>query len=89
MIASIRHRWGHAVLLMFVTCGVAAEEKLAPVEAKIVADVRFDAKPPADWMALAREVYEFCPDIVDQGTETVERLAYEMRVTNELFLWWD
>ena len=216
--ASLRHRVGHAVLLMLVACSVGADAKLSPVEARIVADLRFDAelmtkvkdagtaldrlvmedgtgtplnhaglvlltrpgesrealtavramlektaygawinddgfgrgpdkiaimkthdqfvylgvahtdginwdlthedvvaryrvwvgklglelrgagldwlsaritKPPADWMALAREVYAFCPDIVDQGTGTVEKLADEMRITNELFLWWD
>jgi len=38
---------------------------------------------------LAREVYDFCPDVVDQGTETVENLAMEMKQTNTLYLWWD
>jgi hypothetical protein len=46
-------------------------------------------QPPADWLVFAREVYKFCPDIVDQGTGTVEKLATEMRRSNELFLWWD
>jgi hypothetical protein len=47
------------------------------------------SKPPEDWLAFAREVYKFCPDIVDQGTNTVEKLADEMRASNELYLWWD
>jgi Domain of unknown function (DUF4253) len=47
------------------------------------------SKPPEDWAAFAREVYKFCPDIVDQGANTVEALATEMRVSNELYLWWD
>ena len=47
------------------------------------------SKPPKDWTAFAREVYEFCPDIVDQGAETVEALTTEMRTRNELYLWWD
>ncbi len=46
-------------------------------------------KRPEDMPAFAREVYAFCPDVVDQGTETVEALAEEMRRKNTLYLWWD
>lgn len=46
-------------------------------------------RKPADMEAFAKEVYTFCPDIVDQGTETVERLAEEMKQSNVLYLWWD
>ena len=46
-------------------------------------------RPPADMYSFAREVYSFCPDVVDQGTGTVEALADEMRRSNRLFLWWD
>ena len=52
------------------------------VEAEIV-------RPPDDMLAFAREVYAFCPDVVDQGTGSVEALADEMRRTGTLFLWWD
>ena len=45
--------------------------------------------PPKDWLAFAKEVYEFCPDIVDQGTGDVEKLAEEMQKTRHLYLWWD
>jgi Domain of unknown function (DUF4253) len=45
--------------------------------------------PPADMTAFAHEVYEFCPDVVDQGTETVEALAAEMAAGNFVYLWWD
>lgn len=38
---------------------------------------------------LAKEVYEFCPDIVDQGTETVDNLAIDILQTKTMFLWWD
>jgi hypothetical protein len=44
---------------------------------------------PEDMMAFAEELYEFCPDIVDQGTDTVEALASEMERTKILYLWWD
>lgn len=42
-----------------------------------------------DYIRLANEVYEFCPDVVEQGTETVELLAEEMKRTGTIFLWWD
>lgn len=51
-----------------------------------------DAKfrnPPDDWLAFAREVYEFCPDVVNQGTESIDSLAEEMRRSNSVYLWWD
>lgn len=46
-------------------------------------------RQPDDMLAFAREVYAFCPDVVDQGTGDVEALAEEMRRTNTLYLWWD
>ncbi len=42
-----------------------------------------------DYTKLAKEVFEFCPDVVEQGTETVERLEEAMRVEGTIFLWWD
>lgn len=44
---------------------------------------------PANMLEYAKEVYTFCPDVVEQGTGTVEALAKEMKRTNTLFLWWD
>lgn len=44
---------------------------------------------PATAMAFANEVYEFCPDLTEQGAESVENLAAEMLETKRLFLWWD
>ena len=37
----------------------------------------------------AKDLYEFCPDIVDQGVGTLEALKKEVVKTKELFLWWD
>jgi hypothetical protein len=45
--------------------------------------------PPRDMRAFAQEVYRLCPDVVDQGTESVEALAAEMTRTNSVYLWWD
>lgn len=44
---------------------------------------------PDDMDAFAAEVYEFCPDVVEQGSGSVEALAKEMSDTNSVFLWWD
>jgi hypothetical protein len=44
---------------------------------------------PSDMQAFAQEVYEFCPDIVDQGVGSVEELAEEIRAANTVMLWWD
>lgn len=46
-------------------------------------------KEPSDWDAMAEEVYEVCPDVVDQGTGTVEDLASELKENKTLYLWWD
>jgi hypothetical protein len=42
-----------------------------------------------DWNTFAKEVYKVCPDVVDQGTGTVEALADEMKKTHRLYFWWD
>lgn len=44
---------------------------------------------PKDLSAFAEEVYEFCPDAVDQGPGNVNGLVKEMQATRRLFLWWD
>ncbi|GMN07184.1 DUF4253 domain-containing protein [Croceitalea sp. MTPC5] len=45
--------------------------------------------PPKNFTALADKMYEFCPDIVDQGTGDIETLEEELSQSNQLFLWWD
>ncbi|MDD9941265.1 MAG: DUF4253 domain-containing protein [Myxococcales bacterium] len=44
---------------------------------------------PSEPLDLAKRVYEFCPDSVDQGTGTVEKLAEAIASTGEVYLWWD
>lgn len=51
-------------------------------------EARF-SKAPDNIDVLAKEVYEFCPDVVDQGTETIEKLAQEMQTEKTLYCWWD
>jgi hypothetical protein len=47
------------------------------------------SKLPADLPGFCKDLYMFCPDIVDQGVGTVEALENEIRRTQEVFLWWD
>ena len=51
---------------------------------------RFASAPTGqDALILARSMYSFDPDIVDQGTGTVEALARVLEQTGTLYLWWD
>jgi hypothetical protein len=38
---------------------------------------------------FAKRLYEFCPDIVDQGIGTVAALSKALKKDNHLFFWWD
>ena len=40
-------------------------------------------------LALAREQYLYCPDIVDQGTGTIQALAAGLLASDGWFFWWD
>ena len=45
--------------------------------------------PIADPEKWAEKMYDFCPDIVDQGTGSVELLAESLAASDDLFFWWD
>jgi hypothetical protein len=51
-------------------------------------DAEFEQQP-VDMYAFAQEVYEFCPDVVNQGTGAVDPLAAEMKRCNGFSLGWD
>jgi Domain of unknown function (DUF4253) len=40
-------------------------------------------------IALAAEQYAYCPDIVDQGTGTIEELAAALYQGSTWYFWWD
>jgi hypothetical protein len=46
-------------------------------------------RPIKNSRKLAEEMCEFCPDIVNQGTGEVSRLANELKKTQKFFFWWD
>lgn len=51
-------------------------------------ELRLKTLPP-DLHAFAVQLYAFCPDIVDQGVGSVEKLEDYLRRTHTVFLWWD
>ena len=77
------------------TAGVIAWMKeLEQEQPYILTGIGFDymegffTAPLKDPNALAQRMYQFCPDIVDQGTDTVAKLARELR-NGKLYFWWD
>lgn len=45
--------------------------------------------PVQDPQGLAEKMYEFCPDIVEQGFNSVEALAESLKNSDNLYFWWD
>ncbi|PSJ40585.1 DUF4253 domain-containing protein [Allosphingosinicella deserti] len=43
----------------------------------------------AEALALARDFYRYCPDIVDQGTGTLAPLAAGLMTSDWWYFWWD
>jgi hypothetical protein len=43
---------------------------------------------PKDLMSFAEDVYDFCPDAVDEGAASVKELANQVKATRRLLLWW-
>ena len=77
------------------TAGVIAwMQELEQEQPFVLTGIGFDflegrfTSPVKNPLALARRMYEFCPDIVDQGTENVPRLARELE-KGRLYFWWD
>jgi len=46
-------------------------------------------KTRSEALALAREHYGYCPDIVDQGVESISALAATLMASDWWFFWWD
>ena len=70
-------------------------EKFGAVPALMTPDVLeytlpFDTSVPS-WQALylAKEQYAYCNDIVDQGVETIGRLADGLAKSHYWYFWWD
>lgn len=77
------------------TAGVIAWMKeLYPEQPFILTGIGFDymeghlTNPVKDSSKLAERMYQFCPDIVDQGVGDVSKLALELE-KGKLYFWWD
>jgi len=77
------------------TAGVIAWMKdLEQEQPFILTEIGFDymggifTAPVKNAPGLAKRMYQFCPDIVDQGVETVKALAGELE-KGKLYFWWD
>jgi hypothetical protein len=46
-------------------------------------------QPVSKTRKLAHQMYEFCPDIVDQGIGSVKDLARALEKDGTFFFWWD
>jgi hypothetical protein len=44
---------------------------------------------PDDLSGFAADLYEFCPDVVDQGVGSVAALEGSIEVLGQVYLWWD
>ena len=56
-----------------------------------VMNIRVQSRPPSREaaLALAREQYVYCSDIVDQGVQTLSALAAALMESNWWYFWWD
>jgi hypothetical protein len=74
--------------------GIAWMKELEDEHPYLLTGIGFDylegvfTEPVKNADDLAGRMHEFCPNIVDPGSETVEALAAELR-SGRLYLWWD
>lgn len=38
---------------------------------------------------LAKEIYKFCPDSIELGFESIDRMSEYILENSKIFLWWD
>ncbi|MCH2196996.1 MAG: DUF4253 domain-containing protein [Kordia sp.] len=46
-------------------------------------------KLPNDIKTFTSEVYEFCPDVIDQGYSFMEEMISDYNESKDFWLWWD
>ncbi|MFL9481229.1 DUF4253 domain-containing protein [Chitinophagaceae bacterium LWZ2-11] len=74
---------------------IANLQELESVNAFVLIGVGFDfvqgefKTPPTNVEDMANQMYEFCPDIVEQGTGDVDTLIKEIKNSNTFYYWWD
>ncbi|WP_460219448.1 DUF4253 domain-containing protein [Psychroserpens sp. MEBiC05023] len=58
----------------------------------VIDDSRIHAymtKLPNDINTFTSEVYEFCPDVIDQGYSSMEDMILDYKTNQYFWLWWD
>ena len=52
------------------------------IEANIVSE-------PKSYKALAKEIYKFCPDVIEQGHDDMAQLVKHLKDYKHMWFWWD
>lgn len=78
----------HAVLLRDWNARYGAEVIAIGLDS-LECSVRSRPSTRDEALALAREHYAYCPDLVDQGFETLAALAADLMVSETWRFWWD
>lgn len=74
---------------------ITGMKTIAASEPFVITGVGFDfvegrfTTPIEDPAGLAKALYAFCPDVVDQGVGSLAALEKELRHGAPFFLWWD
>ncbi|WP_422104350.1 DUF4253 domain-containing protein [Winogradskyella sp.] len=55
---------------------------LSRIEAKLKSD-------PKSYKKLGKEIYEFCPDVIDQGHSDMDELVEYLKTSKHMWFWWD
>ena len=55
---------------------------LSRIETKLKSD-------PESYEKLGKEVYEFCPDVIDQGHSDMDKLVEYLKSSKHMWFWWD
>ena len=46
-------------------------------------------KLPTDLNQFTKDVYKFCPDVIDQGYGSMEKMIQDYKKNKYIWLWWD
>lgn len=44
---------------------------------------------PKSYKILAEDIYEFCPDVIEQGHDSMKALIKHLQKTKQMWFWWD
>jgi hypothetical protein len=64
----------------------------APFKLVVVDEDRIEAiflKLPHDMNSFCQDVYEFCPDVIDQGYGSIDEMIKDFSAKKFFWMWWD